>query len=110
VILETQMLTHRFGALTALSLIVACLVKMRERFMGIGRVLTMPFFFVSNAIYLISIMPGWLQVTLYANPLAYEVDVLRTLMLADGTGVNGLELNFSILVVIGGRLYPNVAI
>ena len=33
------------------SLIVACLVKSRERFMGIGQVLTMPLFFASNAIY-----------------------------------------------------------
>ena len=33
------------------SLIIACLVKSRERFMGIGQVLTMPLFFASNAIY-----------------------------------------------------------
>ena len=39
------------------SLIIACLVKTRERFMGIGQVLTMPLFFASNAIYPIAIMP-----------------------------------------------------
>ena len=39
------------------SLIIACIVKTRERFMGIGQVLTMPLFFASNAIYPISIMP-----------------------------------------------------
>ena len=33
------------------SLIIACIVKTRERFMGIGQVLTMPLFFASNAIY-----------------------------------------------------------
>ena len=33
------------------SLIIACLVKTRERFMGIGQILTMPLFFASNAIY-----------------------------------------------------------
>ncbi|MGE5263785.1 MAG: ABC transporter permease, partial [Acidobacteriota bacterium] len=44
------------------SLVIACLVKTRERFMGIGQVLTMPLFFASNAIYPISIMPTWLQV------------------------------------------------
>jgi len=33
------------------SLIIACLVRTRERFMGIGQVLTMPLFFASNAIY-----------------------------------------------------------
>ncbi|MFZ1992152.1 MAG: ABC transporter permease, partial [Alphaproteobacteria bacterium] len=36
------------------SLIVACLVKTRERFMGIGQLLTMPIFFASNAIYPLS--------------------------------------------------------
>jgi len=39
------------------SLIVACLVKTRERFMGIGQILTMPLFFASNAIYPIAVMP-----------------------------------------------------
>jgi len=33
------------------SLVIACIVKTRERFMGIGQVLTMPLFFASNAIY-----------------------------------------------------------
>jgi len=32
------------------SLIVACIVKTRERFMGVGQVLTMPLFFASSAI------------------------------------------------------------
>ena len=39
------------------SLIVACVVKSRERFMGIGQVLTMPLFFASNAIYPLILMP-----------------------------------------------------
>jgi ABC-2 type transport system permease protein len=101
---------------STLSLIIACLVKTRERFMGIGQVLTMPLFFASNAIYPISMMPGWLQAVSRANPLTYEVDALRALMLAGGTSVNGLGLDFGImvaamvtLVVIGGRVYPNVA-
>jgi len=38
------------------SLIIACFVKTRERFMGIGQVLTMPIFFASNAIYPLSLM------------------------------------------------------
>ena len=51
------------GAATfsTLSLIVACIVRTRERFMGIGQVLTMPLFFASNAVYPISIMPDWLK-------------------------------------------------
>ena len=39
------------GLFATVSLIIACIVKTRERFMGIGQVLTMPLFFASNAIY-----------------------------------------------------------
>ncbi len=99
------------------SLIIACLVKTRERFMGIGQILTMPLFFASNAIYPISIMPGWLQIISRINPLTYEVDALRTLMLAGGASVYGLGLDFGILlaataclVLLGARLYPRVIV
>ncbi len=98
------------------SLIIACIVKTRERFMGIGQVLTMPLFFASNAIYPMSIMPGWLQGVSYLNPLSYTVDGLRALMLADGESGFGLAVDFSVLtltlavlVVIGGRMYPRLA-
>jgi ABC-2 type transport system permease protein len=98
------------------SLIIACLVKTRERFMGIGQVLTMPLFFASNAIYPVAVMPGWLQVIARSNPLSYEVDALRALMLAGGTSATGLVTDFLVmlvativLVLIGAQLYPRVA-
>lgn len=59
-----------------LSLLIAALVKTRERFMGIGQVLTMPLFFASNAIYPLAIMPPWLHVIARINPLSYEVDAV----------------------------------
>jgi ABC-2 type transport system permease protein len=100
-----------------LSLIIACIVKTRERFMGIGQVLTMPLFFASNAIYPISMMPGWLQVVAKINTLTYEVDALRALMLAGGTSVFGigvdmglLGLSLALLVIVAGRLYPGLAV
>lgn len=80
------------------SLIIACLVKTRERFMGIGQVLTMPIFFASNAIYPLSLMPGWLQVVSRLNPLTYEVDALRALMLSAGTSNYGLWIDFGVLL------------
>jgi ABC-2 type transport system permease protein len=49
------------GVFSTFSLIVACLVKTRERFMGIGQVVTMPIFFASNAICPVEIMPSWLR-------------------------------------------------
>jgi ABC-2 type transport system permease protein len=99
------------------SLIIACLVKTRERFMGIGQLLTMPLFFASNAIYPISVMPSWLQAISQVNPLTYQVDALRALMVAGGTSVFGIayDLGFllvatALLIIVAGRLYPRIII
>ncbi len=100
---------------SSFSLIIACIVKTRERFMGVGQLLTMPLFFASNAIYPIAIMPAWLQVIAHGNPLTYEVDALRALMLEGGTSVYGVIPDIgallaatALLVVLAGRMYPSV--
>ncbi|MDQ0391061.1 ABC transporter permease [Labrys monachus] len=97
------------------SLIMACIVRTRDRFMGIGQVLTMPIFFASNAIYPIELMPAWLKAISLANPLTYEVDALRTLMLTGGTSRFGLSVDCTVLLVttavliaIAARLYPRL--
>jgi hypothetical protein len=90
------------------SLIIACLVKTRERFMGIGQVLTMPMFFASNAIYPIEMMPSWLKAVAWCNPLPYEVDPLRALMLANGASEFGLAVDFVVLIgTTGTRNTPD---
>jgi ABC-2 type transport system permease protein len=98
-----------------LSLIVACLVKTRERLMGIGQVLTMPLFFASNAIYPLDLMPPWLRAVASVNPLTYQVDALRSLMIRGGHSVFGLGTDFAVqglillvFVTVGARLYPRV--
>lgn len=100
---------------STVSLIIASLVKTRERFMGMGQVLTMPLFFASNAIYPIALMPTWLQIISHINPLTYEVDALRALMLAHGTSSFGLALDLGFLlvatviaVIVGAKVYPRV--
>jgi ABC-2 type transport system permease protein len=97
------------------SLVVACLVKTRERFMGIGQVLTMPLFFASNAIYPLSIMPPWLRVVARVNPLSYLVDALRGLMIQGGRHAFGVGtdlavqlVGFSALLAIAARQYPGL--
>jgi ABC-2 type transport system permease protein len=97
------------------SIIIACLVKSRERFNGMGQLLTMPLFFASNAIYPIAIMPHWLQVISHLNPLTYQVDALRGMMLANGVSTYGygydclvLLTALLILTFMGDRLYPQV--
>ena len=105
------------GAIFAtFSLIVACLVKTRERFMGIGQVLTMPLFFASNAIYPVEIMPGWLRVVSRFNPLTYLVDIMRGLMVHGGRSELGfihdagvLAVVLVALIAVAARLYPSVA-
>ena len=92
------------GLFSTLSLIIACLVKTRERFMGIGQVLTMPIFFASNAIYPLSLMPPWLKAVSHFNPLTYEVDALRALMLTHGTSDYGLGLDFTVLALVTAGL------
>jgi ABC-2 type transport system permease protein len=98
------------------SLVIACIVKTRERFMGVGQVLTMPLFFASNAIYPTAIMPGWLRTVSHLNPLTYVVDALRTCMLAGGASTFGLSLDYTVilltttvLVLLGAHLYPQLA-
>jgi ABC-2 type transport system permease protein len=98
------------------SLVIACLVRTRERFMGIGQVLTMPLFFASSAIYPIALMPAWLQVLAKVNPLTYQVDALRSLMVAGGTATFPIALDFGVLcfalvvlLLIAARLYPRLA-
>jgi len=97
------------------SLIVACLVKSRERFMGIGQVLTMPLFFASNAIYPLLLMPAWLRAVSKVNPLTYQVDALRTLMVMGSSTTFGLGTDFlmqvialAVLVAVATKLYPTI--
>jgi ABC-2 type transport system permease protein len=97
------------------SVIIASLLRTRDRVMGIGQVLTMPLFFASNAIYPIAIMPAWLQAIALVNPLTYLVDALRTMMIQGGESVFGLGLDFGVLIAIttafillGSRLYPKI--
>jgi ABC-2 type transport system permease protein len=97
------------------SLIIACAVKTRERFMGIGQVLTMPIFFASNAIYPLALMPSWLRVVSHLNPLTYEVDALRNLLLSAGVSDYGLTLDFgvllgttAVLIAIAARMYARM--
>jgi len=99
------------------SLIVACIVKTRERFMGIGQVLTMPLFFASNAIYPTAIMPVWLQTISLLNPLTYVVDALRSFMLAGSTSSFGFVHDFAVillttacLVLVAAKIYPRIGI
>jgi len=97
------------------SLIIACVVKTRERFMGVGQVLTMPLFFASSAIYPLDLMPPWLRTLARFNPLTYLVDALRDLMVPGdvamvgwGTDVLVLLAIFAVMMAVAVKLYPTL--
>ncbi|MEU3842539.1 ABC transporter permease [Streptomyces sp. NPDC028635] len=81
---------------SCLSMTIAGIVLSRDRLMGFGQAITMPLFFGSNALYPLAVMPGWLQAVSRANPLSYQVDALRGLLL--GTPAH-LGADFAVLLV-----------
>jgi ABC-2 type transport system permease protein len=108
----TVLLLLGTGAFACLSMILAALVRTRERFMGIGQLVVMPLFFASSALYPLSIMPGWLQVVAHANPLTYEVQGMRHLLLGISGG-GALWLDFTVVAaflvaaaLIAAKTYP----
>jgi ABC-2 type transport system permease protein len=79
----------------SLSMTIAGLVRTRERLMGIGQAITMPLFFASNALYPTALMPAWVRAITRVNPLSYEVNALRQLLL----GLPGnLAADFAVLL------------
>jgi ABC-2 type transport system permease protein len=81
------------GFFCCLSITIAGLVLKRDRLMGIGQAIMMPLFFASNALYPVAVMPGWLQAINHVNPLSYEVEALRGLLI--GTPAR-LPLDFAV--------------
>ncbi|MFE1773056.1 ABC transporter permease [Streptomyces sp. NPDC059008] len=81
---------------SCLSMTIAGIVLTRDRLMGIGQAITMPLFFASNALYPVAVMPGWLQTVSKVNPLSYQIDALRGLLL--GTHAH-FALDYAVLVV-----------
>jgi ABC-2 type transport system permease protein len=83
-----------------LSMTLAGLVRSRDRLMGIGQAITMPLFFASNALYPINVMPAWLHVLSRVNPLSYEVDALRALLI--GTPFNPADIAVLVVAAVLG--------
>jgi ABC-2 type transport system permease protein len=77
---------------SSMSIALASVLRNRERMMGIGQAIMMPLFFASNAIYPISIMPGWLRVIAIGNPLSYVVDATRSLLVTGDLSSLGIDM------------------
>ncbi len=100
------------AAFACMSMLLAAAVKERERFMGIGQLIMMPLFFASSALYPLAIMPEWLRVIARANPLTYEVQGLRQMLVGVG-GAGLVWLDFLVvaaffvaMLLAATRAYP----
>ena len=106
------MLVLGTAAFACMSMLLAAVIKERERFMGIGQLIMMPLFFASSALYPLAIMPGWLRVIARVNPLTYEVQGLRQMLVGvGGAGVVWLDFlvvgSFFVVMLVGAtRAYP----
>jgi ABC-2 type transport system permease protein len=83
------------------SMTIAGMVLSRDRLMGIGQAITMPLFFASNALDPVHLMPGWLQVLSRINPVSYEVDALRGLLLGTPSTL-GLDAGVLVAATVAG--------
>ncbi|ORV81424.1 multidrug ABC transporter permease [Mycobacterium interjectum] len=88
------------GFFACLSMTLAGLVLSRDRLMGIGQAITMPLFFASNALYPVDVMPAWLRALSKVNPLSYEVDALRALLI--GTPFNPVDVLVLVVAAVVG--------
>ena len=97
---------------STLSIVLAGIVLSRERLMGIGQAITMPLFFASNALYPVALMPRWVQAIAVVNPLSYEVNALRGLLLgtpaALGTDIGVLAFSAAAGITTAARLLPRL--
>lgn len=66
---------------TILSLMLAFVFPSHGAFFAITGFLTQPLLFLSTALMPVTVMPGWIQVAVWLNPLTYAVEVVRSAIL-----------------------------
>ena len=98
---------------SGLSMVIASVVRTRDRMMGIGQLVTMPLFFASSALYPLAIMPGWLKITSSLNPMSYLVDALRGLLTDPAYASFAADAGLLLLACLGiwavaTRQYPRL--
>ncbi len=86
-------------AFVSMGIAFASKIQNFEGFQMVMNFLVMPMFFMSGAFYLTDLMPKWLQVGTYINPLFYGVDGLRNCL--NGSSLAVLPLWQDIAVLAG---------
>ena len=79
-----------------------------ETFQLLMNLLIMPLFFLSNALFPMNQMPGWLHTLSQLNPISYAVDGLRLLLIGQGSFpliVDAAVVGVSLLASLGLASY-----
>jgi ABC-2 type transport system permease protein len=90
-------------AITGVGLLLASRIDSLENFAAIMNFVVFPMFFLSGGLYPVKLLPAGLQWVIYANPLAYGIDLFKHALLpgVPGTALGpdfALALNLIMLV------------
>ncbi len=80
----------------SLGLIFGSIINDFQGFQLVTNFVTLPLFFLSNAIFPLSSLPSFVQYISYANPLTYGIDGIRGAL--TGTSTYPLILDFTVMV------------
>jgi ABC-2 type transport system permease protein len=99
----------------ALGTAIGSMLENMQGFQLIMNFLVMPIFFLSGALYPLTNLPKMFSIVVSADPLAYGVDALRTVLLARshfGLALDSIVLIAVavVLLVIGSRLFAKVQV
>ena len=85
-------------AFSSIGVAVASRFSSPAVFPVVSNALILPMFFLSGALYPLSVAPRWMKVAAHADPVAYGVDLLRHALL--GQGFFGAPLAIGALVAV----------
>src|ERR1700693_3024046 len=85
-------------ALTSLGFAIAWPMDSTQAFHAIINLFLIPLWLLSGALFPLSGASGWIRVVMYANPLTYGVEALRTLMYPDAP--SAFSLTASVLTLV----------
>jgi len=83
----------------SLGIAIASKIESMEGFQAIMSFLIMPMFFLSGALYPIEVLPDWLRVLTYIDPLTYGVDGIRYAIQGAEVAQFPILLDFGVLVL-----------
>jgi ABC-2 type transport system permease protein len=95
-------------AMTSLGVAVAARMRSMQGFQMIMNFLVMPLYFLSGAMFPLTGAPPWMQPLMWANPLTYGVNALRSVVFWGGPGAElihgSLLLDVGVLLGVAAAL------